>query len=103
MTSNLKHQISIISPTLESLRLKKQERVKEISELEFQIAVISAEIAGTDEILDRNGIQVDEVDLTTKKLGEMKSHLHELQYEKVWLNFVIIIFLNLLNSGSSFS
>lgn len=83
MNGNLKDQISVISPTLESLRLKRQERVKEILELEFQIAVISAEIAGTDEVLDPSGIQVDEVNLTTKKLGEMKSRLQELQFEKV--------------------
>ncbi|XP_042065049.1 65-kDa microtubule-associated protein 5 [Salvia splendens] len=82
MNGNIKHQISVISPTLESLRVKRQERVKEISELEFQIAVISAEIAGTDKVLDPSGIQVDEVDLTTKKLGELKSHLQELQFEK---------------------
>lgn len=83
MNGNIKHQISVISPTLESLRVKRQERVKEISEVEFQIAVISAEIAGTDKVLDPSGIQVDEVDLTTKKLGELKSHLQELQFEKV--------------------
>lgn len=83
MKGNLKHQISVISPTVENLRLKKQERVKEISELEFQIALICAEIAGSDQILDPNGIQVDELDLTTKKLGELKSQLQELQFEKV--------------------
>ncbi|KAH6819134.1 microtubule-associated protein 65-5 [Perilla frutescens var. frutescens] len=82
MNGGLKHRISVISPTLGSLRLKKQERVKEISEIEFQIAVISAEIAGTDQILDPDVIQVDELDLTTKKLGELKSHLQELQFEK---------------------
>lgn len=83
MNGDLKHQMSTISPTLESLRLKRRERVKEISEVEFQIAVISAEIAGSDKSLDPNGIQVDELDLTAKKLGELKSHLQELQYEKV--------------------
>ncbi|KAL8546983.1 hypothetical protein ACS0TY_006632 [Phlomoides rotata] len=82
MKDNLKHQISFISPTLENLRLKKQARVKEFSEIEFQIALICAEIAGSDQILDPSGIQVDELDLTTKKLGELKSHLQELQFER---------------------
>ncbi|PIN14063.1 hypothetical protein CDL12_13300 [Handroanthus impetiginosus] len=82
MKGSLKQQISVISPALENLRLKKQERVKEISEVEFQVARICAEIAGNDHILDPNGIQVDERDLTTKKLGELKSHLQELQFER---------------------
>ncbi|KAL6570185.1 hypothetical protein OROMI_014699 [Orobanche minor] len=77
---NLKQQISVISPILENLRLKKQERIKEISGIEFLIAGIRAEIAGND--LGSNGIQVDELNLTTKKLGDLKSHLQELQFEK---------------------
>ncbi|KAL0464235.1 UNVERIFIED_CONTAM: microtubule-associated protein 5 [Sesamum latifolium] len=82
MKGNLKHKISIISPTVENLRLKKQERLKEISEIEVQIADICADIAGSDQILDPNEIHVDELDLTTKKLGELKSHLQELQFER---------------------
>ncbi|EYU26921.1 hypothetical protein ABFS82_02G107900 [Erythranthe guttata] len=82
MKGNLKEQISIISPTVEDLRRKKQERVKEISEIEFQVAQICAEIAGSDQITDIHGIRVDELDLTTKKLGELKSHLKELHFEK---------------------
>ncbi|KAL6563019.1 hypothetical protein OROHE_005606 [Orobanche hederae] len=77
---NLKQQISVISPILENLRLKKQERIKEISGIEFLIAGIRAEIAAND--LGSNGIQVDELNLTTKKLGDLKSHLQELQFEK---------------------
>ncbi|KAK6119185.1 hypothetical protein DH2020_047079 [Rehmannia glutinosa] len=82
MKGDLKQQISVIRPIVENLRLKKQERVKEISEVEFQIAGICAEIAGNDHILDPNGIRVDELDLTTRKLGDLKSHLQELQFEK---------------------
>ncbi|KAJ6346808.1 hypothetical protein OIU76_003480 [Salix suchowensis] len=50
----LKQQISAVNPVLDELRLKKQERMKEI----------------------------DERDLTVKRLGELKSHLKELQNEK---------------------
>ncbi|KAI3445184.1 hypothetical protein Pfo_001849 [Paulownia fortunei] len=82
MKGNLKQQISVISPTVENLRLKRLERVKEISEIEFQIVRICAEIAGSDQILDPNGIRVDELDLTTKKLGDLKSQLQELQFER---------------------
>lgn len=83
MKENLKQQISIISPTLDNLRLKKQERIKEIAEAEFQIARICAEISGDDQILDRDGIQVDELDLTINKLRGLESHLQELQCERV--------------------
>uniref|UniRef100_A0A5B7A453 Putative microtubule-associated protein 5 isoform X1 n=1 Tax=Davidia involucrata TaxID=16924 RepID=A0A5B7A453_DAVIN len=76
----LQEQISIIKPVLEDLRLKKQERIKEFSETQLLIVRICSEIAG-------NGInsanpQVNERDLTLKKLGELKSHLQDLQSEK---------------------
>ncbi|XP_073128206.1 65-kDa microtubule-associated protein 5 isoform X2 [Henckelia pumila] len=79
---NLKQQISVISPTLDFWRLKKQERIKEIAEAEFQIARISAEISGDDQIIDREGIRVDELDLTINKLRGLESHLQELQCER---------------------
>ncbi|KAL0380076.1 UNVERIFIED_CONTAM: microtubule-associated protein 5 [Sesamum angustifolium] len=78
MRVNLKHQISIISPIVENLRLKQQERLKEISKIEVQIAHICADIAGSDQILDPNEIHVDELDLT--RSGELKSHLQELEF-----------------------
>ncbi|KAL6493811.1 hypothetical protein OROGR_031720 [Orobanche gracilis] len=77
---NLKQKISVISPILENLRLKKQERIKEISGIKILIAGICAEIAGND--LGSIGIQVDELNLTTKKLEDLKSHLQELQFKK---------------------
>ncbi|KAK4476668.1 hypothetical protein RD792_015828 [Penstemon davidsonii] len=79
---NLKQQISVIKPTLKNLRLKKQERVKDILEIEFQVARICADIAGNDQILDPGQIQVDKLDLSTKKLEELKFHLQELHTEK---------------------
>ncbi|GFP93936.1 65-kda microtubule-associated protein 5 [Phtheirospermum japonicum] len=82
VSCNLKQQISVIRPVLEDLRLKKQERIKEISGIEYLIAGISAEIAGNDLNLGSDVIQVDELDLTTKKLGNLMTHLQELQYEK---------------------
>lgn len=79
----LRDQISAVN-VLEELSLKKQERVKDFSVTQSQIARISSEIAG-------NGVAgnageyagVDETDLTLKRLGELKSHLEELHKEKV--------------------
>ncbi|CAK9145945.1 unnamed protein product [Ilex paraguariensis] len=78
----LKQQISAISPVLEDLRLKKQERIKEFSETQQQIVRICAEIAGNDQLIGSAEPQVNVQDLTTRKLGELKSHLQELQSEK---------------------
>ncbi|XP_050235213.1 65-kDa microtubule-associated protein 5 [Mercurialis annua] len=78
----IKQQISAVKPALEDLRSKKQGRLKEFSEIQLQIARIYAEIAGTDDSINSNDPQVDENDLTVNKLGELKSHLKELQNEK---------------------
>lgn len=89
----LKQQISAVNPVLDELRLKKQERMKDFYETETQIARICAEIAGSDRSFDSADPEIDERDLTVKRLGELKSHLKELQNEKVcWiiLQYVVI-------------
>lgn len=78
----LKQQISVVNPVLDELRLKKQERTKDFYETETQIARICAEIAGSDRSFDSADPEIDERDLTVKRLGELKSHLKELQNEK---------------------
>ncbi|GMI70123.1 microtubule-associated protein 65-5 [Hibiscus trionum] len=79
----LKQQISYIRPVLEELRSKKKQRVKEFTETQSQIAQICAEIAGNGQSMLLSDPEVDERDLTVKKLGELKSHLQELQNEKI--------------------
>lgn len=83
----LKDQISAIKPVLDELSLKKQERVKEFSVIQSQIARISSEIAGNGEPKNASDAGVDERDLTVKRLGELKSHLDELHKEKVRSGF----------------
>uniref|UniRef100_A0A5B7A2X2 Putative microtubule-associated protein 5 isoform X1 n=1 Tax=Davidia involucrata TaxID=16924 RepID=A0A5B7A2X2_DAVIN len=78
----LKEQISVVKPVLEDLRLKKQERIKEFSETQLQIVRICSEIAGNGHFINTANPQVNERDLTVKTLGELKSHLQELQSEK---------------------
>jgi protein regulator of cytokinesis 1 len=73
---------------LEELRSKKQERIKQFSEIQSQVVQICAEIAG-DGQSNSSDPQVNECDLTVRKLGELKSHLQELQNEKVPLAIVI--------------
>ncbi|KDP40572.1 hypothetical protein JCGZ_24571 [Jatropha curcas] len=78
----LKQQISALKPVLEDLRLKKDGRMKEFYETQLQIDVICAEIASTVDSIKSIEPQVDEQDLTVKRLGEVKSHLKDLQSEK---------------------
>ncbi|KAK3228660.1 hypothetical protein Dsin_000541 [Dipteronia sinensis] len=80
---SLKQQISTIKPILEDLRLKKEQRIKEFSETQFQIVQICAEIAGNEQSIKSADTQVNECYLTVKKLEELKAHLHELQNEKI--------------------
>lgn len=73
----------MIRPVLEELRSKKEDRIMEFSQIQFQISHLCAEIAGCG---PPNGAtdQVNQCDLTVKKLGQLKSHLQELQNEKVY-------------------
>ncbi|RDY11060.1 65-kDa microtubule-associated protein 5, partial [Mucuna pruriens] len=79
----LKQQIATIRPVLEDLRSKKDDRVKEFSKIKSHISQICAEIAGFGQYKSVTDSDVDQCDLTTKKLGELKSHLQELQNEKI--------------------
>ncbi|KAJ6387988.1 hypothetical protein OIU77_026534 [Salix suchowensis] len=56
--------------------------MKGFYETELQIARICIEIAGNDRSIDSADPEIDERDLTVKRLGELKSHLKELQNEK---------------------
>ncbi|XP_004511089.1 65-kDa microtubule-associated protein 5 isoform X2 [Cicer arietinum] len=79
----LKQQLATIRPVLEVLRLKKDERFKEFLKIKSQISQICAEIAGRAQSESVTDQDVDQCDLTLKKLGELKSHLDELQNEKI--------------------
>ncbi|KAK4746956.1 hypothetical protein SAY87_025993 [Trapa incisa] len=79
----LKEQLLVVSPILEDLRSKKEERMKEFGEIQTQIAQIYAEIAGNNEpLINSIDPQVDRHDLTWTKLKELKSYIQELQSEK---------------------
>ncbi|KAF3448749.1 hypothetical protein FNV43_RR09462 [Rhamnella rubrinervis] len=79
----LKDQLSAVKPFLEDLRSRKIERVEEFSETQSLIVQIRAEIAGNGQPKNNADSQLNEHDLTVKRLGELKSYLKELQSEKV--------------------
>ncbi|KAK1293701.1 65-kDa microtubule-associated protein 5 [Acorus calamus] len=78
----LKEQILGMKPVLEELRRRREDRVSEFSEVQSQIVQISGEIAGSAGFGNSVALQVDERDLTVKKLEELKAHLLELQKDK---------------------
>ncbi|XP_010505525.1 PREDICTED: 65-kDa microtubule-associated protein 5-like [Camelina sativa] len=78
---SLKEQISTVKPVLEDLVMKKDLRRKELSETLSQIAEISSNIAGNDYPVS-SGPQIDESDLTQRKLDELRAHLQDLRNEK---------------------
>ncbi|XP_068663555.1 65-kDa microtubule-associated protein 5 [Aristolochia californica] len=78
----LKQQMSAIKPVLDDLRMKKEERVKESVNIQIHILQIQGEIAGSNYHRNSVATQLEERDLTLKKLGELKLNLGELQREK---------------------
>lgn len=86
----IKEQLSAAKPILEDLRFKKDERMTEFNEIQTKLAQIRAEIAGNSDLTSSIKIQVNEHDLTLRKLGELNVHLQELQNEKV-LSFILFM------------
>ncbi|CAI0421043.1 unnamed protein product [Linum tenue] len=80
VNGSLKQQLSALKPALQDLRQRKQARMSEFHDTQLKIAHICAEIAGND--LNSVDPTIDECDLTVKRLGDLQSHLKELQTEK---------------------
>ncbi|KAK6132981.1 hypothetical protein DH2020_033272 [Rehmannia glutinosa] len=79
-SGTIKEQLEAIAPALEKLWKQKDDRIKEFSDVQYQIQKICAEIAGTSEQVESPA--VDESDLSMKKLDEFQAQLHDLQKEK---------------------
>ncbi|XP_020104804.1 65-kDa microtubule-associated protein 7 [Ananas comosus] len=76
---SLKEQLASVTPLLEDLRVKKEERIKQFSEVRSQIDKISAEISGQNL---QYSSYADELDLSIRKLDEYQTQLQNLQKEK---------------------
>ncbi|XP_043721778.1 65-kDa microtubule-associated protein 6-like isoform X1 [Telopea speciosissima] len=80
LSATLKEQLASVSPLVEDLKMKKEERIKQFSDLKAQIEKISGEISG---YTQPNGAVTMEVqDLSLRKLTEYQTCLHNLQKEK---------------------
>ncbi|PHU17373.1 65-kDa microtubule-associated protein 6 [Capsicum chinense] len=83
MSVSLKEQLGLIMPLVDDLKAKKDERVKQFADIKSQIEKITSEISGSCSIANSlSTLNLEEHDLSTRKLSECQSHLHALQKEK---------------------
>ncbi|CAJ1851878.1 unnamed protein product [Sphenostylis stenocarpa] len=78
---SLKEQLDSITPALQEMRLRKEERLNQFRAVQGQIQKISAEIAGNSEN-EPSSIIVNENDLSLKRLEEYQNELKRLYNEK---------------------
>ncbi|PKI46837.1 hypothetical protein CRG98_032775 [Punica granatum] len=84
-SSSLKGKLASISPLVEDLRKKKEERMKQFADIKAQIEKISGEMSEYG-YLSTNSIStlsMNEEDLSLRNLSEHQTHLRALQSEKV--------------------
>lgn len=80
-SGTINEQLASIAPALEQLWKQKEGRLKEFSDVQSQIQRICGEIAGNLSLTEQ-APEVDEADLSLKKLNEYQAQLQELQKEK---------------------
>uniref|UniRef100_A0A1J3ING9 65-kDa microtubule-associated protein 6 n=1 Tax=Noccaea caerulescens TaxID=107243 RepID=A0A1J3ING9_NOCCA len=80
-SESLKEKLAAVTPLVEDLRLQKEERVKQFSDIKAQIDKISGEISGYSDSLNKS-LTLQEQDLTLRKLNEYQTHLRTLQKDK---------------------
>ncbi|CAA7043738.1 unnamed protein product [Microthlaspi erraticum] len=78
-SKSLKEKLAAVTPLVEDLRIQREERVKQFSDIKAQIEKISGEISGYSENLN---LTLQEQDLTLRKLNEYQTHLRTLQKDK---------------------
>lgn len=82
--ATLKDQLMLVSPVVEDLKLKREERLKQFSDMKAQIDKISVEISGYSHLVSSGTtLESEEQDLSLRKLTEYQTHLRALQKEKV--------------------
>ncbi|XP_071701877.1 65-kDa microtubule-associated protein 6-like [Rutidosis leptorrhynchoides] len=97
--STLKGQLMIVTPLVEDLKSKKQERIKQFAGIKAQIEKINAEISGYSQTADTIcSLKFEEQDLSSRKLCEYQSHLRSLQKEKSERIHKVLAYVNDVHS-----
>lgn len=92
--ASLKEQIAYVTPLVEDLKLKKEERVEQFVELKAQIDKITAEVSGYGHLINAaSSLNLEEQDLSLRKLTEYQTELQTLQKEKVCLSMLFPVVL----------
>ncbi|KAE9450858.1 hypothetical protein C3L33_17257, partial [Rhododendron williamsianum] len=97
--ASLKEQIAYVTPLVEDLKLKKEERVKQFVELKAQIDKITAEVSGYGHLINAaSSLNLEEQDLSLRKLTEYQTELQTLQKEKSERLHVVLEYVNEVHS-----
>lgn len=90
-STSLKEQLASVTPLVEDLRSKKEERLKQFADIRAQIEKISGEISGYNHHTNTmiGCLTLEEQDLSLRNLNECQTHLRTLQKEKVWVHYDI--------------
>ncbi|KAK7273560.1 hypothetical protein RIF29_14616 [Crotalaria pallida] len=83
-SESLKEKLALVTPLLEDLKKRKDERLKQFADIEAQIEKISGEISGLypgNSAVSSTKVS-DEQDLSLRRLNEYQTHLRTLQKEK---------------------
>ncbi|WVZ56152.1 hypothetical protein U9M48_006723 [Paspalum notatum var. saurae] len=82
--TSLKDQLAAVTPLLEDLKAKKEERIKQISNLQSQIEKIKAQISDYNYQNNTGSVKQldDDHDLSTRRISDLQMQLRNLQKEK---------------------
>lgn len=85
----MKEKLASVTPLVEELMKKKEERLKQFADIKAQIEKFSVEISGysnhLNDHMNISTLSLEETDLSLRKLNEYQTHLCTLQKEKVWI------------------
>ncbi|XP_062172300.1 65-kDa microtubule-associated protein 6 [Alnus glutinosa] len=83
-SASLKEKLASVTPIVEDLKMKKEERTKQFADIKAQIEKISGEISGYSLVNNAmiSSLTLDEQDFSLRKLTEYQTHLRTLQKEK---------------------
>jgi protein regulator of cytokinesis 1 len=83
-SASLKEMLAAVSPLVEDLKAKREERMKQFADVKAHIDKISTEISGYNHPSNvfTSSLTLDEQDLSTRKLTEYQTQLRSLQREK---------------------
>ncbi|XP_022992883.1 65-kDa microtubule-associated protein 6-like [Cucurbita maxima] len=85
-SKTLKEKLASVTPLVEELMKKKEERLKQFADIKAQIEKFSVEISGysnhLNDHMNISTLSLEETDLSLRKLNEYQTHICTLQKEK---------------------